>query len=99
MFLDTLRLNNFRSFEDEQICFRKDLTILVHRKRYHWYPAFAQDPNKGFEIGGRVTFVLDPLPRYRQHTFLRVLKSRNSFPSDAFRTSLIVDRLECAIAT
>ena len=29
MFLDTLRLNNFRSFEDEQICFGKDLTILV----------------------------------------------------------------------
>ena len=29
MFLDTLRLNNFRSFEDEQVCFGKDLTILV----------------------------------------------------------------------
>jgi recombinational DNA repair ATPase RecF len=29
MFPDTLRLNNFRSFEDEQICFGKDLTILV----------------------------------------------------------------------
>jgi putative ATP-dependent endonuclease of OLD family len=29
MFLDTLRLNNFRSFEDERICFGKDLTILV----------------------------------------------------------------------
>lgn len=29
MFLDTLRLNNFRSFDDEQICFGKDLTILV----------------------------------------------------------------------
>jgi len=29
MFLDTLKLNNFRSFEDEQICFGKDLTILV----------------------------------------------------------------------
>jgi DNA repair exonuclease SbcCD ATPase subunit len=33
MFLDTLRLNNFRSFEDEQICFGNDLTILVHKKR------------------------------------------------------------------
>ncbi len=29
MFLDTLRLDNFRSFEDEQVCFGKDLTILV----------------------------------------------------------------------
>jgi predicted ATP-dependent endonuclease of OLD family len=29
MLLDKLRLNNFRSFEDEQICFVKDLTILV----------------------------------------------------------------------
>lgn len=29
MFLETLRLNNFRSFEDERICFAKDLTILV----------------------------------------------------------------------
>src|ERR1700722_14657050 len=29
MFLDKLRLNNFRSFEDEQIYFEKDLTILV----------------------------------------------------------------------
>lgn len=29
MFLDKLRLNNFRSFEDEQIYFGKDLTILV----------------------------------------------------------------------
>ncbi|HLJ89956.1 MAG TPA: AAA family ATPase [Candidatus Angelobacter sp.] len=28
MFLETLRLNNFRSFEDERICFSKDLTIL-----------------------------------------------------------------------
>ena len=33
MFPDTLRLNNFRSFEDEQICFGNDLTILVHKKR------------------------------------------------------------------
>jgi putative ATP-dependent endonuclease of the OLD family len=29
MFLETLRLNNFRSFEDERICFEKDITILV----------------------------------------------------------------------
>jgi len=29
MFLETLRLNNFRSFEDERIQFAKDLTILV----------------------------------------------------------------------
>ena len=29
MSLDTLRLNNFRSFEDEQICFGTDLTILA----------------------------------------------------------------------
>src|ERR1700681_4591849 len=29
MFLETLRLNNFRSFEDERICFVKDITILV----------------------------------------------------------------------
>jgi putative ATP-dependent endonuclease of OLD family len=29
MFLETLRLNNFRSFEDERICFSKDLTIFV----------------------------------------------------------------------
>jgi predicted ATP-binding protein involved in virulence len=41
MFLDTLRLNNFRSFKDEQICFGKDLTILVHKKRYHWYPLLS----------------------------------------------------------
>ena len=34
MFLDTLRLNNFRSFEDEQICFGKDLTILVWREQW-----------------------------------------------------------------
>jgi putative ATP-dependent endonuclease of the OLD family len=29
MFLETLRLRNFRSFEDESICFSPDLTILV----------------------------------------------------------------------
>jgi putative ATP-dependent endonuclease of OLD family len=29
MFLETLRLNNFRSFEEERICFCDDLTILV----------------------------------------------------------------------
>jgi len=29
MFLQTLRLNNFRSFEDERICFSKGLTIFV----------------------------------------------------------------------
>jgi predicted ATP-binding protein involved in virulence len=37
MFLDTLGLNNFRSFEDEQICFGKDLTILVNEKRHPCY--------------------------------------------------------------
>lgn len=29
MFLETLRLNNFRSFEDERICFSRNLTIFV----------------------------------------------------------------------
>jgi len=29
VFLETLRLNNFRSFEDERVCFARDLTILV----------------------------------------------------------------------
>jgi putative ATP-dependent endonuclease of the OLD family len=29
MYLETLRMQNFRSFEDEQICFSDDLTILV----------------------------------------------------------------------
>jgi len=29
MFLETLRLSNFRSFEDERICFSSDLTLLV----------------------------------------------------------------------
>jgi len=29
MFLETLRLNNFRSFEDERICFSSNLTIFV----------------------------------------------------------------------
>jgi putative ATP-dependent endonuclease of the OLD family len=29
MYLETVRLKNFRSFEDEQICFSDDLTILV----------------------------------------------------------------------
>lgn len=29
MFLEALRLNNFRSFEDERIQFSKDLTILA----------------------------------------------------------------------
>ena len=29
MFLETLRLSNFRSFEDETLLFSKDLTILV----------------------------------------------------------------------
>jgi hypothetical protein len=37
MFLDTLRLNNFRSFHGEQIYFGKDLTILVRKKRYPCY--------------------------------------------------------------
>jgi predicted ATP-binding protein involved in virulence len=40
MFLDTLRLNNFRSFEDEQICFGKDLTILVHKNGITGIPSF-----------------------------------------------------------
>jgi putative ATP-dependent endonuclease of the OLD family len=29
MFLETLRLNNFRSFEDERICFSRNLPIFV----------------------------------------------------------------------
>ena len=41
MFLNTLRLDNFRSFEDEQIYFGKDLTILVHKKRNQWYPLLS----------------------------------------------------------
>jgi hypothetical protein len=39
MFLDTLRLNSFRSFEDEQIYFEKDLMILVHIKHHPWLSA------------------------------------------------------------
>jgi hypothetical protein len=41
MFLDTLMLSRFRSFEDEQIYFGKDLTTLVHKKRYQWYPLLS----------------------------------------------------------
>jgi putative ATP-dependent endonuclease of OLD family len=29
MFLETLRLNNFRSFDEERICFSKNLTLLI----------------------------------------------------------------------